>query len=81
MRTIVLLPGLPAALLTVDLRSAAAALVAMRKVISKLSRNPAMPVDHCNHHRMRPRDSSHVIGRVKAEHGQHHPTSAPAKSP
>ncbi len=55
MRTIVLLPGLPAALLTVDLRSAAAALVAMRKVISKLSRN---------RHARRPlQSSSHAAAR------------------
>jgi hypothetical protein len=81
MRTIVLLPELPAAL--PYCRSQIGRDGARRHALSSQEIEPAaaMPVEHCLYHRILVRAGSPVIGRVKAPHGYHRATSASAKSP
>jgi hypothetical protein len=81
MKTLMLLPKLPAALAYCRSQIGGDGARCYAQTNQDSEPATAMPVEHCNRHHMLVRAGSHVIGRAKAQHGQHRATSASTNSP
>jgi hypothetical protein len=81
MRTIVLLPGLPAALAYCRPQIGRDGARRHAQSNQKIAPAAVIPVEHGDYHRMMVPTRSYVIRPVQAQHGYHRATPAAAKSP